>query len=201
MFDPYLVPAYLQLRQAETGTGAGQHQNGHQRSDPTQEGPPAKRRRGAPHAEPSQQHRGRRQQQEQALPCEIDQGQNGEQDEVAEWQAAAKEHLQELSTGFSKGGLLAPWLRQLLRQLRPGTGDDQAAQQKQQQQEQQSLDSRVWQLAQEWTELSAWQPRVSAACAAAGLPPPRRRHEWLPLATGTCVVFEASSCLRHGCQV
>ncbi|KAL4420190.1 hypothetical protein ABPG77_011406 [Micractinium sp. CCAP 211/92] len=197
MFDPYLVPAYLQLRQAETGAGAEQQQNGQERSANAQEGPPSKRRRQAPHAEPPQQHQGRHQQQEeQALPCEVDQGQNDEHGEAAERQTAANKHLRELSMGFSKGGLLAPWLRQLLRQLRPGTDDDQAAQlQQQQQQQQQSLDSRVWQLAQQWTELSAWQPRVSAACAAAGLPPPGRRHEWLPLTTGTCVVFEVAGAI------
>ncbi|KAL4448536.1 hypothetical protein ABPG75_005755 [Micractinium tetrahymenae] len=216
MFDPYLVPAYLRMRQAEAE--AGQQQGGLQRK-PTagQEGPPAKRQRQerpALQAQQAQRHHASEQQQARAGADEA--GGVEEDDEAAGRRAAVEHHLRELSFGFSKGGLLAPWLRQLLQQLQPGTRGEQAAQQQQQQQqpqqpsgavllpqeeeeqqqhERQSLGDRVWQLALQWTELPVWRPRLEAACSAAGLAPPRRRREWLPLATGTCVVFEVAGAI------
>lgn len=238
MFDPYLAPAFLRLRQAELGEGrarAGQRGAEHEKAETRREGPPAKRQRQAPGTQrlseelpPRQQQQQQQRQCQEADACAKSEEQGDE--EAAQRRAAAEEHLRELQLGFSKGGLLAPWLRQLLRELHVGgLGEGQAAplrqlkwpeqpqerldtmqqehkqQQHGQQQRQledeeqqhqspdeQCLADRVWELAQQWTEVNAWQPRLEAACRAAGLPPPQQRHEWLPLATGTCVVFEAS---------
>ena len=105
-----------------------------------------------------------------------------EAEEREEKQAAAEAHLAELTLGFARDSGLAPWLRRLLQLLEASAAD-----------EQQQLAERVWQLATQYSELDAWRPRAEAACAAAGQAPPQRRHEWLPLATGWCVVFEVSA--------
>ena len=138
-----------------------------------------------------------------------------EEREGAEEEAALAAHLKELGPGFGRDDLLAGWLRQLLLSLRPtsaGGGADiddggacsdaataaqpgaGAAPQQQEQQQQQAQRAqraeRVWELAERWSEVAAWRPRLAAACRAVGLPPPAHRHEWLPLATGWCVTFE-----------
>jgi hypothetical protein len=132
---------------------------------------------------------------------------------------AAQKHLAELELGFGRDSQLAPWLRLLLLE---GHGDEEAGRHLGGRRPCQEAGHKLgqatcaadggssadghwacsdiakvaWQLAQEWTDLPAWRPRLAAACAAAGLPPPSRRHEWLPLATGTCVVFEVKTLFK-----
>lgn len=167
MFDPLLVPTFLKHQAQEEG-GAAEEAAADAAAQPEGASPPAKRRR--------------RERRARAPRCGAaaaldSQGQEESEAERAEREAAAEEHLSELTLGWAREGFLAPWLRRLLQQLAEDP-------------RQQALAERVWQLAQQWGDTAAWRPRVEAACATAGLPPPAQRHEWLPLATGWCVVFE-----------
>lgn len=112
---------------------------------------------------------------------EEEEGQHREE-ALAAAQAAAAQHLDELDLGFAKDCSLSPWLRLLLQRQEPSASG----------QPLRPSNAEVWQLAQQWTDTPAWQPRLVAACRAAGLPEPQHPWEYLPLATGPCVVFEVS---------
>ena len=180
MLDPYLAPAYLKLRQQQRQQK--QQQGASDAAGVTDSvgaaPPPAKRRRR------SRQFLARQQGLGVAGAGEAAASSAAEEEEAAAAEAAAMEHLGELSgRGLSRDGPLGPWLRQLLLQ-REGQGWALPL----------PLHDRVWELAQRWGELDAWQARLAAACSAAGLAPPRHRAEWLPLATsGWCTVFQARS--------
>jgi hypothetical protein len=178
LFDSHLAAAYLAQRRREEGCEEEQEEE-------QEEVQP--KRRAAGDGRPARRRKRRRRA-----------GDGGEgADEGAEAAAveaeareAAAAHLAELELGFRRDSQLCPWLRRLLQQeataaAEPGPGGAAARQS--------SLHEEVWQLVQQWTDVPAWRPRLAAACAAAGLPPPRCRHEWLPLATGWCIVFEVGA--------
>ncbi len=224
MFDPLLVPAYLQ-QQAQQAQQPSAPQE--QQEEPAP--PPAKRRRRerqrAQRSTAGRSAAGRSAAGQQAvsIPGADGQALNGASDEDrAADQAAAEDHLESLTLGFSRDAFLGPWLRGLLQQLgelqlpaaegerQQGVGaatlkqdapagmrpQQQQQQQQgapaatQQEQEQERLAERVWQLAQQWSDVERWRPLLEQACLAAGLQAPGALHEWLPLATGWCVVFE-----------
>lgn len=179
MFDSQLVPTYLALQAQQAQQQAQQAQHHSQQAqqpapaaaeDREDSPPPAKRRR---------RQRGRAAWQRAGDEAAEAVGTQKEAEEGAqEERRGAEEHLSELTLGFARDCFLAPWLRRLLQQPREADPP--------------GLAERVWRMALSWTELEAWKPRLEAACSAAGLAPPQHRHEWLPLATGWCVVFEAS---------
>ena len=164
MFDPQLVPAYL----------AQQAQQQQQSAQATVSPPPGD---GPPPAKRPRRQRGGVWPRAGNEATEVAAGAR-EDDAAEEERRGAQEHLAELTLGFAQDSFLAPWLRRLLQQPPDGQPP--------------GLAERVWQLALSWSDVEAWQPRLAAACGAAGLPQPQHRHEWLPLATGCCVVFEAS---------